>query len=251
MAKVEVKVYKGGSRGCRRAAWVLLAMAWVAAGQERYAVSREPAGAAGSPEVIVIRDNEAGVEAAVAPSQGGELTSLRVRFHGGWIELLYRGRDYGTTSGFRGKASFLWPAVGAQYAVGTVPESSCGDGSFAVGDRRFPMPCHGFVKEMPWKESESSADGRGARVTVELRDSAETRKFYPFGFVVRATLRDFGRQALGGIRVSAARGNGGAMPFAIGNHVAFRVPFVEGTDAAAMLFETPNGRNCCAIRTAW
>jgi len=30
------------------------------------------------------------------------------------------------------------------------------------------------------------------------------------------------------------------MPFSIGNHVAFRVPFVEGTDPATMLFETPN-----------
>ena len=137
--------------GIRNAAWLLaLAAGWsgAAAPQDRYSVSREPAGGAGSPEVIVLRDNAAGLEAAIAPSQGGELTSLRVRFRGAWVELLYRAREYGPDSGFRGKASFLWPAVGGQYAVGTIPRSSCGDGDYPVGDRRYPMPCHGFAKDL-------------------------------------------------------------------------------------------------------
>ena len=30
------------------------------------------------------------------------------------------------------------------------------------------------------------------------------------------------------------------MPFSIGNHITFRTPFVEGSDPAAMLFETPS-----------
>src|ERR1039458_7506187 len=157
----------------RKAAWLLaLAAGWNgAAAQDRYSVTRELASGAGSPQVIVIRDNTAGLEAAIAPSQGGELTSLRVKFKGTWVELLYRARDYGAGTGFRGKASFLWPAVGGQYALGTIPASSCSDGSYAVGDRRYPMPCHGFAKDLPWKESGSAADDGGARVTVELRDS--------------------------------------------------------------------------------
>jgi galactose mutarotase-like enzyme len=227
--------------GVRKAGWLLALVAggW-AAPQDRYSVSREPAGGAGSPEVIVIRDNTAGLEAAVAPSQGGELTSLRVRFRGAWIEMLYRARDYGSQPGFRGKASFLWPAVGGQFAVGTFPPSSCTDGSYPVGDRRYPIPCHGFAKDLPWKETESSADERGARATVELRDSAETRASYPFGFLVRATYAISGGRLSIAYTVSPAAGNNGRMPFSIGNHVAFRVPFVAGTDAAAMLFETPN-----------
>jgi galactose mutarotase-like enzyme len=228
--------------GIRKAAWLLaLVASWSgAAAQGRYSVSRELASGDGSPQVIVIRDNRAGLEAAIAPSQGGELTSLRVKFKGTWVELLYRARDYGAGTGFRGKASLLWPAVGGQYAVGTIPASSCGDGSYAVGDRRYPMPCHGFAKDLPWKESGSAADDGGARVTVELRDSTETRANYPFGFVVRATYAIL----LGNLSVtyvvSAAQENAGPMPFSIGNHVAFRVPFVEGTEPADMLFESPN-----------
>jgi galactose mutarotase-like enzyme len=208
--------------------------------QDRYTVSRAAAGGADSPQVIVIRDNAAGMEAAVAPSQGGELTSLRVRFRGAWIELLYRAREYGPGAGFRGKASFLWPAVGGQYAVGTVPPSACSDGTYPVGDRRYPMPCHGFAKDLAWEERGSSADAHGARTTVALLDSAQTRAYYPFGFLLRAVYTI----AEGGLSieytVSATQQNAAPMPFSIGNHVAFRVPFVNGTDPAAMLFETPN-----------
>ncbi len=225
------------------AAWLLvMAAGWsgIGAPQNHYSVSREPAGGAGSPEVVVLRDNTAGLEAAMAASRGGELTSLRVRFRGKWVELLYRARDYGSDTGFRGKASFLWPAVGGQYAAGTIPPGSCVDGSYPVGDRRYPMPCHGFAKDLPWKEAGASADDRGARVSVELRDSTATRADYPFGFLVRATYEISGGRLSIMYAVSAANGNAGPMPFSIGNHVAFRAPFVEGTDAAAMLFETNN-----------
>jgi galactose mutarotase-like enzyme len=226
----------------QRAAWLLALAAGLSGGapQDRYSVAREPAGGAGSPQVIVLRDNVAGLEAAITPSIGGELSSLRVRFNGAWVELLYRARDYGPGPGFRGKASFLWPAVGGQYAAGTVPASSCGDGDYPVGDRRYPMPCHGFAKDLQWHESSATADDRGARATVELRDSASTRADYPFGFLVRATYAISGGRLSVAYTVAAARGNAGPMPFAIGNHVALRVPFVEGTDPAAMLFETNN-----------
>ena len=56
-------------------------------GQERYSISDEPM-------LVVLRDNVAGVEAAVAPSEGGELSSYRVKFKGQWVELLYHARDY-------------------------------------------------------------------------------------------------------------------------------------------------------------
>ncbi len=228
--------------GVPTAACLLALAGWSgwAAPQAPYSVSREAAGGAGSPQVIVLRDVAAGLEAAIAPSKGGELTSLRVRFNGKWVELLYRARDYGPDSGFRGKASFLWPAVGGQYAVGTIPPGACSDGSYPAGGRRYPMPCHGFAKDLPWKESGSSADDSAARATVELRDSADTRAFYPFGFQLRAAYAISGGRLSIAYTVSAAAGNGGPMPFSIGNHIAFRVPFVDGTEAAAMLFETPN-----------
>jgi galactose mutarotase-like enzyme len=218
----------------------LAALGLLHAQQGRYSVSEELAGAPGSPKVVVIRDDGAGVEAAVAPSEGGELSSLRVKFHGQWVELLYRARDYTSAAGFRGKAMFLWPAVGAQFPVDTPPAQSCGDGTYPIGGRMYPMPCHGFAKVLPWKETGHAADAKGARVTVELRDSAQTRADYPFGFAVHAAYELAGGRLSIVYTVSAAAANSGPMPFSIGNHIAFRVPFLPGTEAASMLFETPN-----------
>jgi galactose mutarotase-like enzyme len=215
--------------------WVVMA-----APQARYGVAEEAAGAAGSPRVIVIRDHIAGVEAAVSPSEGGELTSLRVKVRGAWIELVYRAREYGAASGFRGKASFLWPAVGGQYLAGSNPAGSCADGTYLLGDRSYPMPCHGFAKSLVWEETGHSADQAGARVIVELRDSQQTRANYPFGFRVRATYDLSGGRLTITYKVSAAGANPVAMPFSIGNHVALRLPLLPGTDPASMLLETPN-----------
>ncbi len=46
-------------------------------GQGRYSVSDEDAAGPGTPKVVVLRDGVAGIEAAIAPSQGGELSSFR------------------------------------------------------------------------------------------------------------------------------------------------------------------------------
>jgi hypothetical protein len=51
-------------------------------GESRYSSREEPAGAPGSPQVVALRDNLAGMDAAVAPSEGGELSSFRIRFQG-------------------------------------------------------------------------------------------------------------------------------------------------------------------------
>ena len=230
------------TRFVRVALPMALAAGWMAAAapEDRFSVSHERAGGAGTPEVIVIRDNTAGIEAAVAPTEGGELSSLRVKVNGKWVELLYRARDYAATTGFRGKASFLWPAVGGQYAPGTIPASSCADGSYPVGDRRYPMPCHGFAKDLPWKETGSSADARGARVVVELRDSGKTHASYPFGFVVRSSYEISGGKLFIAYTISSGSDNTAPMPFSIGNHLAFRIPFQEGTDPADMVFNSPN-----------
>lgn len=208
--------------------------------QTRYTVFEEDAGTPGSPRVVVLRDNTAGVEAAVAPSEGGELTSYRVKFKGQWIELLYRARDYAPGPGFRGKAPLLWPAVGPQYPVGTIPKASCGDGTYQVAGKTYPMPCHGFARNFPWNETSRSADNQGAQVTVKLRDSDGTRRFYPFAFQVDATY-----QITNGILsinyvITSDASNTEKMPFSIGNHIAFKLPFIEGTDPASMTLETPN-----------
>ena len=192
--------------------------------QDRYTVHREPAKGPGSPEVIVLRDNVAQVEAAIAPSEGGELSSYRVRFGGGWIELLFHARDYSPGPGFKGKAPFLWPAVGAQFPVDTAPKTSCGEGTYTVAGASYPMPCHGFARNLAWREVSSAASKTGARATVELRDSEATRRFYPFGFSVQAAYELAAGHITIDYTVTSSPANAALMPFATGNHIAFTFP---------------------------
>jgi hypothetical protein len=51
----------------------------LALGQNRYAVEDDDAMGAGSPRVVVLHDHVTGAEVAVAPSEGGELSSFKVR----------------------------------------------------------------------------------------------------------------------------------------------------------------------------
>src|SRR3954452_25332605 len=137
--------------GASRLSVCVLLAAMLLPAQTRYTVSDEPAAGPDSPSVFVLRDMVAGIEAAVAPSQGGELASYRVRVKGEWTEFLYHARDY-SSPGFAGKGPLLWPAVGAQYPVGTIPATSCGPGTWVSEGKTYGMPCHGFAKSLDWKE---------------------------------------------------------------------------------------------------
>jgi hypothetical protein len=180
-----------------------------AALRERYTITEEPAASPGSPRVIVMHDYQTGMEAAVAPSEGGELSSLRIRFPVLPAELLYRAREYGPEPGFRGKAALSWPTIGQS-----------------------------FAQDLPWREVKHSIGAEGARLMLELRDSEETRLSYPFGFVIRAAyeLAD-GRLSIT-YTVSAASENSVPMPFSIGSQLAFRLPFLERTEPNVMRFQT-------------
>jgi gluconolactonase len=208
--------------------------------QARYTVSDQDATGPGSPKVVVLRDASGGFEAAVAPSQGGELSSFRVKINGEWVELLYHARDYANPRGFQGKAPLLWPAVGVQFPLGQFPQSTCGDGSYFLDGKSYPMPCHGFAKNLPWTEVSRSADDQGARITVELRDSSRTRPFYPFAFQLDATFVLSGGLLTIDYSVKSDSSNTRPMVFSIGNHIAFKVPFLPGSDPAAMTFESPS-----------
>ena len=207
-------------------------------GQDRYSISDQDAAGPGSPRLVVLKDSVAGVEAAVAPTEGGELSSFKVRFKGQTVELLYHARDYGSNAGFKGKGPLLWPAVGAQYPVDTVPKESCGTGTYTVTGKSYPMPCHGFARTLPWKAINRSADSHGARVTVELTDSDSTRKYYPFAFHLDATYLIADGQLTIEYLVKSDASNTEPMIFSIGNHIAFKIPFVQGSDPDKMLFET-------------
>jgi gluconolactonase len=226
----------------RQTALLLLscAAAHPALAQNRYTITDEDASGPGSPRVVVLHDSTSGAEAAVAPSEGGELSSFKVKYKGQTVEMLYHARDYSNKAGFQGKGPLLWPAVGAQYPTDTVPKESCGTGTYKTAGKSYPMICHGFARTVPWKEVSRAADNHSARVTVELTDSDATRKYYPFAFHLDATFELLDGHLTVDYVVKSDASNTEAMPFSIGNHIAFKLPFLPGTDPAKMRFETQN-----------
>ena len=149
-------------------------------------------------------------------------------------------RDYSPGPAFQGKGPLLWPAVGAQYPMDTLPKTSCGEGTYQVAGKSYPMPCSGFARNFPWTEVARSSDNRGARVTVELRDSKETRHYYPFAFQLDATFEVSAGHVTVDYVVKSDPSNTEPMIFSAGNHIAFKIPFLPGTDPSKMTSETHN-----------
>ena len=194
-------------------------------------------------ELIVLRDEVGGVEAAIAPSKGGELSGLRVRHADRWIETLQLARDYSPREGFGGKGPLLWPATGRNFPPDLEERRRAGesfdDGAYDHRGVRRRMPIHGFARDLPWNVEEISSDAKGARAVLSLVDTPATLETYPFRFrctVEYAVLE--GRLELR-YAVTADPGNSEPMFFSIGNHVTFVAPLVEGSDPERMVLVTP------------
>ncbi|MBM3796985.1 MAG: hypothetical protein FJW31_23735 [Acidobacteria bacterium] len=171
--------------------------------------------AASSVALVTIADPGGKLAASVSPEHGGELSSLRVHFRGQWVETLHRAEDYSPTSGWTGRAPWLWPATGK-------------------GD---PLPAHGFARDLPWRVIASAKD----RVHVAVDSSPRTTALhYPQGFHLEAEYRAAGGKLVVTFTATAAKTNPGPMPFSAGNHITFRTPLLPGTDPLAMTLETPS-----------
>ena len=210
----------------------------------RYALEKAQSIDDSAVELIVLRDEAGGLEAAIAPSKGGELSGLRVKFGGAWLETLQLARDYAPREGFGGKGPFLWPATGRNFPPDLEERRRSGErfdgGAYEHAGVRRPMPIHGFARDLPWRVEEMSAGSAGARALLSLSDSAGTRGMYPFGF--RCTVEYAVAEGALELRysVAAAEENAEPMFFSIGNHITFLAPLVEGSDPAAMVLASPS-----------
>ena len=189
--------------------------------------------------LIVLRDETSRLEAAIAPTQGGELSGIAVEFKGRWVELLYRGRDYRPAAGFRGKASILWPAVGSSVPAGATPVNGKVASAFDYQGKRYPMPQHGFARLKPWQVVRTWTNATEAAVELVLKDDADSRAQYPFGFAVHVIYRVTAGRVEIHHEVRAAADNVAPMFFSIGNHLGFPVPLVAGSSAEAFTVESP------------
>jgi len=190
--------------------------------------------------LFVLRDETSRLEAAIAPSQGGELSGLAVEFQDRWVELLYRGRDYRTAAGFRGKASILWPAVGSSVPANATPANGKIESAYDYQGKRYPMPQHGFARLKPWQVVRTWTNATEAAVELVLKDDADSRAQYPFGFAMHVTYRVTEGRVEIHHEVKAAADNAAPMFFSIGNHIGFAVPLLAGSPAGSFTVESPS-----------
>lgn len=197
-------------------------------------------------ELIVLRDEMGGIEAAIAPSEGGELSGLRVRHDGVWLETLLLARDYTPRAGFGGKGPFLWPATGRNFPADLEARRRSGEdfdsGAYEHDGVRHEMPIHGFARDLPWQVDETAADQQSARVRLHLASSATTRDRYPFDFLCTVEYVVQGGALELRYVVKAGDGNTEPMFFSIGNHITFLAPLIQGSDPAEMVLKSPSSQ---------
>ncbi len=233
-----------GSRGILagvRNAWVLVLLTAGCASEAplpNYLVETAASIDETATELIVLRDESGGIEAAIAPSRGGELSGLQVRHAGDWLETLQLARDYSLREGFMGKAPFLWPATGRNFPPDMEKRRRAGErfdaGAYEHRGVRRDMPIHGFARDLPWVVEETSANGQSARALLSLRDSPGTRRMYPFGYLCTVEYVVQGGALELRYVVRAATDNSESMFFSIGNHITLLAPLLEGSDPMAL-----------------
>ena len=208
-----------------------------------YVVERAASVDASGVELIVLRDEAGGIEAAVAPAKGGELSGLKIRHDGQWIETLQLARDYAPREGFAGKGPFLWPATGRNFPADLEQRRRDGEvfdnGAYEHGGARRKMPIHGFARDMPWTLEGSSATLESARALLTLSDDPESREMYPFGFTCSVEYLVTGGTLELRYVVRASAQNEEPMFFSLGNHITFVAPLLEGSDPNEMVLATP------------
>lgn len=109
------------------------------------------------------------------------------------------------------RASVLFPVCGRQT-----------DGVYTWQGRTYEMPIHGFARHSDFTLTAKS----DISVTLELRDNAKTREIYPFPFVFRMsyTLQNETLEN----RFEVVNTGDAELPFAVGGHPGFNVPFADG-----------------------
>jgi galactose mutarotase-like enzyme len=142
---------------------------------------------------------EAGPWTADIAAEGAELKRLQWKDR----DLLWSGDPlwWGRT------APLLFPVVGA-----------VSNGEIRVGERAYPMPKHGFARDLRWTVDAHEGDS----LTLSLADSPKTRAHFPFAFRLKLAYR----LGADGLLMTATLENPSdtPLPASFGFHPAFRWP---------------------------
>ena len=118
---------------------------------------------------------------------------------------------YGDPEFWRSRSPILFPYVGRMT-----------EGSYTLHGTRYSMGLHGFARHAVFTVAEEAE----SRIVFTLRDSEETRRNYPFSFVLSITyaLQDNRLDITYGVENCSQQ----TMYFGLGGHPGFRLPLEPG-----------------------
>ncbi len=140
-----------------------------------------------------------------------------LRWRVGGTDLLWSGDP----AHWNRRAPILFPVIGA-----------CTGGAVRVEGRAYPMPRHGFARDLPF----ALVEREQGRALLRLADSPETRVHYPFAFVLDVAV-ELRPDAL--VQTFTVTNPGPAdLPYSLGVHPAFPWPLDGGDpDDHRVVFE--------------
>ncbi len=168
----------------------------------------------------------------VVPERGGLITGWRC----GDREVVYLDQERFLDPGqsVRGGFPVLFPITGG------LPGNQ-----LPLPQGTFTLPQHGFARQLPWS-MKALEDGRG--VALELADSPETLKAYPFKFLLKMEVR----LVPGAIEINTTVTNHDdhPMPFSFGLHPYFNLSSLEGVRIEGLPEECTNHLTMATAPTA-
>lgn len=166
------------------------------------------------------------IQAEILPDFGGTVAHLRVN----GVDVLRMDEGLlGVSNTLAGGIPFLFPFVSA------IP-----GGSACFRGEEYPMPTHGFAKDLPFDVVRAEA----GMCEIELKASAVTKHYYPWDFEVRLKYEI----VEDGLRTTmiVKNADNAPMPFAAGFHPYFLTPDRRKTRFAFGLKEYWNYLQCDA-----
>jgi aldose 1-epimerase len=197
----------------------------------------------GGRTVYTLHDDTTGASAAILPSYGFNLFSLKLPAAGAVREVLQTAPDFAENprDPARNGTPILFPFPNRIRA---------GRYRFRDKDYQLPVPggqnpnaIHGFALKVPWDVVEHAADADQARIVGRYqisKQSPEMRPFWPTDGVLEVRYALAGRRL--SMTVTVTNPTAEEFPYGFGIHPYFRLPIVPGGDAARTLVVLPASR---------
>ena len=136
---------------------------------------------------------------------GAELVSLKLKEDG--CEYIWQGDERDWT----GHSPIMFPICGRLI-----------DGKYTYRGNTYELGCHGFARHSTFALTGAKAD----EITLSLKSSEETKRVYPFDFVLSITFSLVGKAL--NVKYKVVNTDNKELIFTIGAHPAFNVPLSSG-----------------------